>query len=1217
MSSTTKNSKRIRPNQYAKKNTQNRKGPPRGADTIGDSPPVTEDYIKKHLSLPTHDQYPNAPDKLFQFLDKDSKAFNFPVIERLFKNKLNFNSPKSSASPHGGHLARHSLVAVVCNGEKISVLGDGSSKRQALRSCCLHLVARLHESGLLREFFGRPAIAFMKGDPPGPDAKIAVFEHAARSLLIPQYTTAPITDDVLYKARAQGAVKAKFQCTVELAEHELVAVGVGMTISQAEGAASIRFQEIAKERSTDTPVLQPVDSSSMGDFPNFWDHRKGVLTTSVTEERVKDCKLYRVQSTLAGEPIGEVVTMSRRSCAEQVAMLTAVVALGKEDPDLLSNFEAALRAGGGRVMRSVRPIQVDLSNQALETMGKASRFLQQQGTLRPIAFSTMESTSDAPIRSRRVRNPTNHDRRNQKLEEAFKNYQESSSTGVMRGKREELPINRHRTEILDLVSKNPYTVVVGATGSGKTTQVPQMFLESASEAGEGAACNVIVTQPRRIAATSVARRVADERGEKLRDSVGYIVRHNSSPPREDGSIMYCTTGVLLQQLQTDPDQVFDTSSHILLDEVHERDILLDFLLVVLKKALRERQAAKKFVPKVVLMSATMNTQLFSNYFGVTDANGQVVPCPSIDVPGRLFPVKSRYLREVHSELQTTYGVAKLRELFNEKDTSRYLSNELQPVESNSSITGTNAGLVPGEDEYDPDDSLTPVGLIAATVAHVANTTDEGAILVFLPGQNEIQSTNNLLTRRPVFGIDFTDQSRYKMFILHSTTPAEDQAAVFEPVPEGCRKIILSTNIAETSVTIPDVQHVVDSGKHREKRYDSVNRISALKSAWVSKANAKQRAGRAGRVQNGNYYGLYTEERLETLKITGKAEMLRADLQEICLDVKAHGFRDSIGDFLSQALEPPSPKSVRSAVSTLQSIEALNENEDLTPLGELLATLPVQPAMGKMIVLGIIFRCLDPILILSALSGSRNLLVKPSGKRPEWERSHQGLVGDSQSEHIAQISAFKGVRQCVEERGQSAGYEFASRQYISMAAYDQTRRAAQDIEQILVQSQLIPYTPPNQRFRHQFGDDALNANSRNVPLIKALALVGFAPNLALHTSGRWFRTSNSDEVAVHPKSIFAPKTDSLDYGGAMLTYSTLFSSDDSSLSMRDITEVSHATALLFGGKLNANGRQVLVLDDWLPFKVGSWPEDAALVHRFRQGLDMVSSKWNVPLFDSMH
>jgi ATP-dependent RNA helicase DHX36 len=1167
--------------------------------------------IKEQFALPSRkelkEELPNAPDHLLKFLDEPG-SYKEEWFRQSFKNRLVLQfGNKSTPSSRSREQYKIALSAVACNGDKIKVEGYGNALVDAKKSASLYLVGRMYESGLLREFFGRPTVPFVNTDPPNADAKIAVFNNAARSLLVPRYTsTSSVSRETLHKVRLQGNLNPKYECTITLSELELEVVGAGKTFTQAEDAASTRFLEKLEEKIPETPPLSSLQSSHMEAFLNFWDHSKSVLTVSMQEDTAgKDRKRYRAQAMLAGQPVGEAVTMSKRGDAESLATLTAAVAFAKSQPQLLSDFEAALRAGGGKVLRAVRPVQVDLSKGALHTMSMAYRFLKEEGALKPVATPAVESSTDQPVRSRRVRNPTDPERRNESLQQAFKRYQTSDSTATMRGKREELPINQHRAEILKLVSDNPYTVVVGATGSGKTTQVPQMFLDEASEAGRGAACNVICTQPRRIAATSVARRVADERGEKLQESVGYIVRHNSAPPKEDGSVLFCTTGILLQQLQTDPDQVFDTTSHILLDEVHERDILLDFLLVILKKALKERKAANKFVPKVVLMSATMNTQLFSEYFGITDADGNVVPCPSIDVPGRLFPVKNRYLKEIHQELTSTYGANQLRDVFNEKDTAKYLTNELQ-VQRRSNMPMDNFRK-PDEDGFDPDDSLIPVGLVAATVAHIAKTTNEGAILAFLPGQSEITNTKNLLTRRPVLGVNFNDTSRYKVFILHSTTPAEEQASVFEPVPEGCRKIILSTNIAETSVTIPDVQHVVDSGKQREKRYDPVNRISALKSSWVSKANAKQRAGRAGRVQNGNYYGLYTEERFESLKITGKAEMLRSDLQEICLDVKTYGFPDTISDFLAQALEPPNPKNVKTAVSTLQSIEALTENEDLTPLGELLATLPVEPAMGKMIVLGIIFRCLDPILILSSLSGSRNLLLKPAGVRAQWERCHKSLLGESQSEHIAQISAYKAMRQCAVEQGHQAAYEFGSRQFISMSAYEQTRRAAEDIEQILVQNQLIPYTPPGRRFQYQFGDEALNANSRNVPLIKALALVGFAPNLALNTGGRWFRTWHADDVAVHPKSALADRA-GFNYGGAMMTYSTLSAQDDDSLFMRDITEISSATALLFGGALKMKpqgNRKLLVLDNWLPFQVGFWPEEAAVMHQFRQGLDIVS------------
>jgi ATP-dependent RNA helicase DHX36 len=679
--------------------------------------------------------------------------------------------------------------------------------------------------------------------------------------------------------------------------------------------------------------------------------------------------------------------------------------------------------------------------------------------------------------------------------------------------------------------------------------------------------------------------------------------------------LFCTTGILLQRLQHNPDEVFDTTSHILLDEVHERDILLDFLLVVLKKALKLREAANKFVPKVVLMSATMNTDLFSKYFGTKNASGQLIPCPSINVPGRLFPVRNRYLRDINDEL-SHYRALGLDRFLQEKDTEKYIRNELDisSRKASSDVVSNSA-----EDDFDPDDALVPIGLVAATVAHIAKTTDEGAILVFLPGNDEILRTQRLLTQKTVFGVDFLDTSRYKLFVLHSTTSSEDQAAVFNPVPPGCRKIILSTNIAETSVTIPDVQHVVDSGKHRENRYDSINRITALKTAWVSKANAKQRAGRAGRVQNGNYYALYTEERHERLRITGKAEMLRADLQEICLDVKAHGFSDSVGDFLSQALEPPPPSSVRAAISTLQSIEAFTENEELTPLGELLAALPVEPALGKMIVLGIIFQCLDPLIILGALSGSRNLFGKPSGKRSEWESRHLEWLSGSQSEHMAQINAFKHIRSYIAKYGQQAAWDFANQNYIVMSAYEQTRRAAEDIEQLLIKSQLIPYTPPTMRNQNHFGNQYLNTNSGNINLIKALALVGFAPNLAVNTYSRWFRTRTSDDVGVHPKSTIAGRKDHIEYGGAMMTYSTLSVADDGFLTMRDITEVSHESSLFFGGKLKMNnkyGRYGMEIDGWLPINI---KQGAGVVDQFRRVLDTVSFPSNIclNLFDYLY
>lgn len=502
-----------------------------------------------------------------------------------------------------------------------------------------------------------------------------------------------------------------------------------------------------------------------------------------------------------------------------------------------------------------------------------------------------------------------------------------------------------------------------------TAQVPQILLEKAIKEGKGGECNIICTQPRRIAATSVAQRVAVERDEPLQKSVGYHVRFDSKLPSAGGSITYCTTGILLQQLRNSSDEALEGVTHLVIDEVHERDILIDFLLIILKRVLKERKILGKPDVKVVLMSATMDTELFSNYFQHRDKYGHLVPCPDLSVPGRTFPVKEVFLEDIKEILEAKHRSSDLV-LLREPDTRDYLEVEGN-IASSSNVASRVASRVPSrvpsraastrdveEDTADAtinwkqevkigadgqailsnekQDAIVPIGLLATVVAHIAKTTEDGAMLVFLPGLEEIQAVEETLrTRRPL-GIDFNDERRFKLCLLHSSIPNQNE--VFDDVPQGCRKVILSTNIAETSVTIPDVKYVVDSGKLREKQYEQARRITQLVCTWISKSNSKQRAGRAGRVQNGNYWALFSKTRFDSMRATGLPEMLRSDLQEICLDIKAQGFTDPVAQFLSEAIEPPAPNVINSSISQLTTLGALNDEERLTPLGRVLATM---------------------------------------------------------------------------------------------------------------------------------------------------------------------------------------------------------------------------------------------------------------------------------------
>lgn len=728
----------------------------------------------------------------------------------------------------------------------------------------------------------------------------------------------------------------------------------------------------------------------------------------------------------------------------------------------------------------------------------------------------------------------------------------------------------------------------------------------------------------------MAQRVAVERNEPLQNSVGYHVRFDSKLPSAGGSITYCTTGILLQQLRNSADEALEGVTHLVIDEVHERDILIDFLLIILKRALKERKILGKPDVKVVLMSATMDTELFSNYFQQRDKNGRLIPCPDLSVPGRTFPVKEVYLEDIKEILQQSHSHQELH-LLRDRETNEYLrveqgilpasnaaSNAASRVASRapsrvpSRATSTRDDL--GDDgadatinwkqeikigsdgqvilSNDKQDAIVPTGLISTVVAHIAKTTDDGAMLVFLPGLEEIQVVEKIL-RRGLLGVDFNDESKFKLCLLHSSIPNQNE--VFDDVPQGCRKIILSTNIAETSVTIPDVKYVVDSGKMREKQYEQARRITQLVCTWISKSNSKQRAGRAGRVQNGNYWALFSQGRFDSLRSASLPEMLRSDLQEICLDIKAQGFKDPVAQFLSEAIEPPTPHVINSSLLQLTTLGALNKNEELTPLGRVLATMPVEPALGKMILLAVIFRCLDPIIILGASTAARDLFVSPPEKRREADRAKHAFVRETGSDHMAIVNAFREWRWIRDQEGMMAATGFADRNFLHRGALRTLDQTAEQIEEILVSAGIVPPTRKSNRYRSEIGHPRLNDNANCVPLIKALTLAGMYPNLGVNTGGRGFRTASEKFTMIHPTSVhYGNRSEDLMSYGTLVTYSTKArSSDGTTLLLRTVTENTPLTAILFGGELKTSPehKNQLEIDSWLPILV---PTQAAKI-----------------------
>ncbi|GAA5851262.1 hypothetical protein JCM5353_007711, partial [Sporobolomyces roseus] len=435
------------------------------------------------------------------------------------------------------------------------------------------------------------------------------------------------------------------------------------------------------------------------------------------------------------------------------------------------------------------------------------------------------------------------DKKSVEMRERLQTYHADSTPQVskLRLQRESLPVTSHASSVLSKIAVSPVVVVLAATGSGKTTQIPQLILDDHISDGKGAECNIVCTQPRRIAAISVAERVAKERGQQLGDQVGYQVRFESKVPKKDGSILFCTTGLFLRRLQSDLDKTtiegmkegesfLDGVTHVAVDEVHERDVDTDLLLFVLRRLLHERRKIGKKEIKVVLMSATIDPTLFTNYFKDPDSG---MLAPTVEVPGRSFPVEKYWLDDIVETLQgERLPQNRGGWVFNEKSVVPYLQRELVPHIPIDHRTGKPVGEI--------DDLDMPYPLLALIIAHVLSKSDEGHVLVFLPGWDEIQSVRNILQDRqryPLLDLNLNDPDRYELHVLHSTIPIADQQAVFEPPSNpNIRRIVLSTNIAETSVTIPDVVYVVDSAKCKEKRYDPERRLSQLVSAWTGTSN---------------------------------------------------------------------------------------------------------------------------------------------------------------------------------------------------------------------------------------------------------------------------------------------------------------------------------------------------------------------------------------------
>ncbi|ETN40058.1 uncharacterized protein HMPREF1541_04333 [Cyphellophora europaea CBS 101466] len=544
----------------------------------------------------------------------------------------------------------------------------------------------------------------------------------------------------------------------------------------------------------------------------------------------------------------------------------------------------------------------------------------------------------------------------------------SSAYHAMLSQRNQLPIYNQKSHILQAIAANPVTIICAETGSGKSTQAGTYLLEQQLSAGRD--IRILVTQPRRISAISLARRISQEIGEGRNDLgtskslIGYAIRLESKTS-ESTRLTFATTGVLLRMLETSP--TLEGLDYLILDEVHERSMEMDLAFIALRRLLQVRPGLK-----IILMSATVNAQQFSQYFE---------GAPVLDVEGRTFPVTVKYLEDALEATNDVGGVAK--EIVLEPDDNGGDDSDEEPREASKgadtlqSYSKATVRRLTSMDEYRIDYPLI-VKLATAIATKTAYSAFSRAILIFLPGLAEIRRLSNALLNSPTFA------HNWEVHTLHSSFSTSDLERAFAAPPPGHRKIVLATNIAETGLTIPDITAVIDTCKEKIMRFDARRQVSRLSESFIARSSARQRRGRAARVQPGLCFHLVTQHRFEHGLLEQQVpEMLRLSLAETIMRIELWdqgpsgglGFASSsIAETLEQALDAPSKKSVARAVERLKEAGALDAVERLTPLGQRLARLPLDVALGKLAVLGAAFRCLDPIVTIIALMTSKSIFA---------------------------------------------------------------------------------------------------------------------------------------------------------------------------------------------------------------------------------------------------
>ncbi|CAM9510077.1 unnamed protein product, partial [Heterosigma akashiwo] len=736
---------------------------------------------------------------------------------------------------------------------------------------------------------------------------------------------------------------------------------------------------------------------------------------------------------------------------------------------------------------------------------------------------------------------------------------------AMAGARALLPAAAAREEFLGHLRANQVVLVSGETGCGKTTQVPQFVLEEAHAAGRPV--KLAVCQPRRIAAVGVAARVAEEVGERVGGTVGYMIRGEAraGPATQ---LLFCTTGILLRRLQADP--TLRGLTHLVVDEVHERHLDADFLLALLKTVLPRRPDLK-----VCLMSATLEAERFAGYLA---AAARLAPgrrlAPVLTIPGRTFPVREFYLEDV---LERTGYMPRGGGGRGGGGPAAAAGGEGEAGEEGGEGEWS-AATLEALGRLGPDaavDNAVVVELLRSLTA--GGELGGGSVLVFMSGVPEITRLCQDLAR--IGGL--------WVLPLHGNLTPKDQQLVFKAAPPGQTKVVVSTNIAETSITIPDCTAVIDSGRVKQMVYDPAKQMPCLLEGWAAQDSMTQRKGRAGRVRAGVCYRLLRAA-VARFSAHTEPEMKRVPLDQLILQILSLDI-GSPEAILASAIDPPSRDAIEAAMVSLSLVGALTEDKKkLSPLGYHLAALPTNAKIGKMLVYGAVLGCLDPILTIAAGLSTRSPFLKPKTdeERQLWNAAQLkfSAAAGGKSDHCALAVAYAAWR--AERRARA----FCDRHGLSWFRL-------KEIEQLREQ---LARAVADLGFRGA----ATDCRAESWKVVKSAVCAGLYPSVVqVHRPSQKYAemAHGNERVFIHPSSVNFSQAG---YKCPWLVYNEKIST--SKVFILDSTEVSPYALLLFGGKITVDAlKGVVEVDEWIKFSAVG--RIAALMKALRQQLDRLLTR----------